>query len=168
MFGWITGQYRFTRYKSEDKAQGPRVLLTTAVKAIEPALAEAAAPLRPTVRRGVGLASCWYGCGNTSLPNPSTIRIGLTAQGRLVLHQGATDIGQGANTVITQIAAEALGLPVACFELVGPDTALSPDAGKTSASRQTFVSGKAAEIAGRDLRGKLLHHVRDRPFCRVL
>ncbi|MGB3148551.1 MAG: molybdopterin cofactor-binding domain-containing protein [Paracoccaceae bacterium] len=108
------------------------------------------------VRRGVGVASCWYGCGNTSLPNPSTIRVGLTAEGRLVLHQGATDIGQGANTVITQICAEALGLPVADFTLVGPDTGLTPDAGKTSASRQTYVSGRAAEAAGRALRASIL------------
>ncbi|QDH35626.1 leucyl aminopeptidase family protein [Porphyrobacter sp. YT40] len=43
MFGWVTGQYRFARYKSEDKAQGPRVLLTGQVGQIEPALAEAEA-----------------------------------------------------------------------------------------------------------------------------
>jgi CO/xanthine dehydrogenase Mo-binding subunit/aerobic-type carbon monoxide dehydrogenase small subunit (CoxS/CutS family) len=108
------------------------------------------------MRRGVGVASCWYGCGNTSLPNPSTIRVGLTAAGRLVLHQGATDIGQGANTVITQICAEALGLPVAAFELIGPDTFLTPDAGKTSASRQTYVSGRAAQKAGSALRAAIL------------
>nr|MBP6737784.1 molybdopterin-dependent oxidoreductase [Paracoccaceae bacterium] len=81
--------------------------------------------------RGVGIASCWYGCGNTGLPNPSTMRLGLTAAGRLVLHQGATDIGQGSNTVIPQIAAQALGLPLADFSFIGPDTASSPDAGKT-------------------------------------
>ena len=107
-------------------------------------------------RRGVGVASCWYGCGNTGLPNPSTIRLGIKAQGALVLHQGAVDIGQGANTVITQIAAEALGLPVDAFELVGADTALTPDAGKTSASRQTFVTGRAAQAAGAALRGAIL------------
>lgn len=106
--------------------------------------------------RGVGVASCWYGCGNTSLPNPSTIRAGLTAEGRLVLHQGATDIGQGSNTVIAQIFADALGLPVAAVELVGPDTFLTPDAGKTSASRQTYVSGRAAAAAGAALRGAIL------------
>lgn len=106
--------------------------------------------------RGVGIASCWYGCGNTSLPNPSTIRMGLTGDGRLVLHQGATDIGQGSNTVIAQIAAQALGLPLSCIHLVGPDTFLTPDAGKTSASRQTFVSGRAAQAAGRTLRAALL------------
>ncbi len=108
------------------------------------------------MRRGVGVASCWYGCGNTSLPNPSTIRIGLTAEGGLVLHQGATDIGQGANTVITQICAEALGLPAAAFRLIGPDTFLTPDAGKTSASRQTYVSGRAALAAGQSLRAAIL------------
>ncbi len=107
-------------------------------------------------RRGIGVASCWYGCGNTALPNPSTIRVGITAEGRLRLHQGATDIGQGANTVITQICADALGVAVAQFELVGPDTALTPDCGKTSASRQTVVTGKAALLAGRALRARIL------------
>ncbi|HSF12491.1 MAG TPA: leucyl aminopeptidase family protein [Erythrobacter sp.] len=43
MFGWLTGQYRFTRYKSEDKTQGPRLLLTTQVAAIDAAVAEAEA-----------------------------------------------------------------------------------------------------------------------------
>jgi aldehyde oxidoreductase len=108
------------------------------------------------VRRGVGVASCWYGCGNTSLPNPSTIRIGITAEGDVVLHQGAIDIGQGSNTVIAQIAADALGLPLERFRLIGADTALTPDAGKTSASRQTFVTGKAAEKSARALRDTIL------------
>jgi CO/xanthine dehydrogenase Mo-binding subunit/aerobic-type carbon monoxide dehydrogenase small subunit (CoxS/CutS family) len=110
------------------------------------------------VRRGVGVAACWYGCGNTALPNPSTMRIGLRADGRLVLHQGAVDMGQGAATVITQIAADALGLPLAAFELVGADTALTPDAGKSSASRQTYVSGRAVERAARALRAAILRH----------
>jgi leucyl aminopeptidase len=43
MHGWVTGQYRFSRYQSEDKSEGPRVLLTKDAKAIAPALAEAQA-----------------------------------------------------------------------------------------------------------------------------
>ena len=122
------------------------------------ALAEAAAANDGSagVRRGVGVASCWYGCGNTALPNPSTIRIGMTPEGRVRLHQGATDIGQGSNTVIAQIAADALGVPLSAIDLVGPDTALTPDCGKTSASRQTFVTGKAAWLAGQALRLQVL------------
>jgi CO/xanthine dehydrogenase Mo-binding subunit len=107
-------------------------------------------------KRGVGVASCWYGCGNTALPNPSTIKIGISPAGEVVLHQGAVDIGQGSNTVISQIAADALGLPLGKLRLVGADTSITPDAGKTSASRQTFISGKAAEKAGRALREKIL------------
>ena len=107
-------------------------------------------------KRGIGVASCWYGCGNTSLPNPSTIKLGITADGTVLLHQGAVDIGQGSNTVIAQIAADALGLPLASFRLKGGDTAITPDAGKTSASRQTFVTGKAAEKSARALRDKIL------------
>lgn len=109
-----------------------------------------------SLRRGAGVAGMWYGCGNTSLPNPSTIRIGLKPDGRIALHQGAVDIGQGSNTVVTQICADALGAPIARFDLVSADTDLTPDCGKTSASRQTFVTGKAAELAGRDLRRALL------------
>jgi aldehyde oxidoreductase len=107
-------------------------------------------------KRGVGIASCWYGCGNTSLPNPSTIKIGLSPAGKVVLHQGAVDIGQGSSTVITQICADALGLPLQDFELRSADTAITPDAGKTSASRQTFITGKAAEKASRSLRETIL------------
>ena len=108
------------------------------------------------LRRGVGVAGMWYGCGNTSLPNPSTVRIGLKADGRISLHQGAVDIGQGSNTIVTQICADALGAPIAQFDLVSGDTALTPDCGKTSASRQTFVTGKAAFMASEMLRQKIL------------
>ncbi|MGA2946300.1 MAG: molybdopterin cofactor-binding domain-containing protein [Candidatus Sulfotelmatobacter sp.] len=108
------------------------------------------------VRRGVGVAGMWYGCGNTSLPNPSTVRIGLKRDGRIVLHQGAVDIGQGSNTIVTQICADALCAPIDCFDLISGDTSITPDCGKTSASRQTFVTGKAAHMAGRELRRAIL------------
>lgn len=109
-----------------------------------------------TLKRGVGVAGGWYGCGNTSLPNPSTIKAGIRVDGTLVLHQGAMDIGQGANTVISQIFAQALGVPVFDLTLVGPDTHRTPDGGKTSASRQTFVSGNAARLSGMALRQSIL------------
>jgi aldehyde oxidoreductase len=107
-------------------------------------------------RRGVGIGCMWYGIGNTSMSNPSRIRIGLSPGGTLTLYSGAVDIGQGSNTILTQIAADALGLPAAQFALVAGDTDLTADAGKTSASRQTFVSGRAAEGAGQDLRQQIL------------
>ena len=108
------------------------------------------------LRRGVGVAGMWYGCGNTSLPNPSTVRIGLKRDGRIALHQGAVDIGQGSNTIVAQICADALRAPIAQFDLVSGDTAITPDCGKTSASRQTFVTGKAAHMAARKLRSEIL------------
>ncbi len=108
------------------------------------------------VRRGVGVAAMWYGIGNTSLPNPSEIEVGIRADGSVILFSGATDIGQGSNTILAQIAADALGVPVGDVDRLGPDTDLTLDAGKTSASRQTFVSGNATRIAATDLRRKLL------------
>ena len=122
------------------------------------ALADVAAFNRDhaTLRRGVGIGCMWYGIGNTSMSNPSTIRVGLGRDGKLTLYNGAVDIGQGSNTILTQICADALGLPMAQFHLVMGDTDLTADAGKTSASRQTLVSGMAAERAARDLRQQLL------------
>ncbi len=108
------------------------------------------------MRRGVGVAGMWYGCGNTSLPNPSTVRIGLKGDGRIALHQGAIDIGQGSNTIVTQICADALGAPMHRFDLLSGDTSITPDCGKTSASRQTLVTGKAAQMAGEKLRREIL------------
>jgi aldehyde oxidoreductase len=107
-------------------------------------------------RRGVGVGCMWYGIGNTSMSNPSRMKIGLSPAGTLTLYSGALDVGQGSNTIMSQIAADALGLPVAQIALVTGDTDLTADAGKTSASRQTFVSGMAAERAARDLRQQIL------------
>jgi aldehyde oxidoreductase len=107
-------------------------------------------------RRGVGVADMWYGCGNTSLPNPSTIRVGLKPDGRIALHQGAVDIGQGSTTIVTQICADALGVSINRFDLVSGDTSITPDCGKTSASRQTVVTGRAAYMAGVELRHGIL------------
>jgi CO/xanthine dehydrogenase Mo-binding subunit/aerobic-type carbon monoxide dehydrogenase small subunit (CoxS/CutS family) len=109
-----------------------------------------------SIRRGAGVAGMWYGCGNTSLPNPSTMRLGLKPDGRVTVFQGAVDIGQGSSTVLTQICADALGMPVERFDLTSADTDLTPDCGKTSASRQTFVTGKAAFLAARKLRKEIL------------
>ena len=108
------------------------------------------------LRRGVGAAGMWYGCGSTSLPNLSTVRVGLKRDGRIALHQGAVDIGQGSNTIVTQICADAVGASIELFDLISGDTAVTPDCGKTSASRQTFVTGKAAQMAGLQLRSKIL------------
>lgn len=119
------------------------------------------------IRRGVGLAAMIYGCGNTAMSNPSTIRIGVKPGGEVVLHQGAVDAGQGSNTVIPQIAADAVGIRLHELQCVGAATHITPDCGRTSASRQTFVTGRAAELAGRDLRKQILQALGKAPDADV-
>ena len=139
------------------------------LRSLRPAWAAAQSAVRAfnaantPLKRGVGVAAGWYGCGNTSLPNPSTIKSGIRADGGVVLHQGAMDIGQGANTVIAQIFATALGVQTEVLELVGADTDVTPDAGKTSASRQTYVSGNAARLSGAALRAQILERMNVSP-----
>ncbi len=110
------------------------------------------------LRRGAGIACMWYGIGNTSMSNPSEMVAGVRPDGQFVLLSGAVDIGQGSNTVMAQIAADAIGIPVSTLALVTGDTDFTRDAGKTSASRQTFVSGNAARLAGEALRAEIHRH----------
>ena len=119
------------------------------------AAAEAANRAGGARRRGVGVACMWYGIGNTSMSNPSEMEVGIARDGTITLFSGALDIGQGSNTIMAQIAAEALGVPASRIRLVTGDTDLTRDAGKTSASRQTFVSGNAVRLAAEDLRAQL-------------
>ena len=147
--------------------------LPACLDALAPAWASALAAARrfnatnTRIKRGAGIACMWYGCGNTSLPNPSTLRITLARDGRLTLWNGAVDIGQGSTTVLLQIAADALGLAPEAFTLVLGDTGLTPDAGKTSASRQTFVSGRAAAMAAGDTRARILALANAGPAARI-
>ncbi len=112
------------------------------------------------LRRGAGIACMWYGIGNTVIANPSTMKGALRwSEGEgahLFLYNGAQEIGQGTATILPQMFADAAGLPLACVRQVIGDTDLTADAGKSSASRQTFVSGNATKFAGEDLRRQLL------------
>ena len=108
------------------------------------------------LRRGVGLGCMWYGCGNTAMANPSTMHVGIAKDGTVTLYSGAQDIGQGTNTTMVQCAADGLGIDMKKIALVWGDTDLTADAGKTSASRQAYISGNAAKRAGEDLRRQIL------------
>jgi CO/xanthine dehydrogenase Mo-binding subunit len=106
-------------------------------------------------KRGVGVGCMWYGIGNTSQPNPSSMRIGVDARGRITLFCGAVDIGQGVSTIMVQLCADALGVEPAVINLVSGDTDRTLDAGKSSASRQAFVSGNAVARAAANLKAEL-------------
>ena len=108
------------------------------------------------MKYGVGVASMWYGIGNTGHPNPSSAQIEVDHEGNVTLFTGAADIGQGSDTVLVQIAAETLGLPFDKIRLVRADTTLTTDAGATSASRQTYISGRAVYEAALEVRKQLV------------
>ena len=98
-------------------------------------------------------ASASPACGTAAATprcrTPRRCASALKRDGTLVLYQGAVDIGQGSNTVLAQICADALGLPLAASRSSTATPTLTADAGKTSASRQTFVSGRARAPAAR-------------------
>ncbi|WP_332816016.1 molybdopterin-dependent oxidoreductase [Ramlibacter sp.] len=112
------------------------------------------------VRRGIGVGCMWYGIGNTSQPNPSTMRIGIDREGRITLFSGAVDIGQGVNTIMTQVCADSLGVEPAAIRLVVGDTDRTFDAGKSSASRQAFISGNAVKLAAEQLLKGIRQHAK--------
>ena len=113
----------------------------------EQALAAAEWELPPPAsghKRGVGVASCYKNVGlGLGLPEPTGVGIDLTPGGRILIRFGGAELGQGADTVVAQMAAQALGVPYSLVDVLGCDTALTPDGGITSASRTTFMSGNA-------------------------
>lgn len=119
-------------------------------------------PSLPTRRRGVGLGAMWYGIGNTAAQNPSTAQIELGLDGGLTLFTGAADIGQGSTLILTQLAGEILGVSPDSFKVISADTRYTTNAGATSASRQTYISGNAVCRAASELADMLLTRAVDR------
>jgi CO/xanthine dehydrogenase Mo-binding subunit len=110
------------------------------------------------VKRGVGFASFMHGAGFTGSGEEylaSIVGVDASADGRVRVRVASTEIGQGTNTILAQIAAEALRLDYDAVELAQPDTANVPNSGPTVASRTTMVVGKLVEQAALELRDKL-------------
>jgi len=110
---------------------------------------------RPAIKRGVGIGSMWYGIGNTGIANPSTAQMEIDPNGEVRLFIGVADIGQGSDTALLQIASDAIGLSLKEIRLIRADTALTTDAGATSASRQTYISGNAILNAIKSLKQEI-------------
>ena len=113
-------------------------------------------PVGPYKKRGVGIGCMWYGIGNTGVQNPSTARITMDKNGNVTLFTGCADIGQGSTTVLAQIAAEVLGLAPEDIRMIVADTKCTTNAGATSASRQTYISGNAVKDAAEKLADVLM------------
>ena len=100
---------------------------------------------------GFGIGCMYYGCGNTGISNPSSCHLELTDDGKIAFHSGVCEIGQGSDTVLWQILLETLKVNEKEVALVRGDTDTSTDVGSTSASRQTYISGKAVYEAATKL-----------------
>ncbi len=114
-------------------------------------------PKKPNVKKGIGVGSMWYGIGNTGIANPSTAQMEIDLNGEVRLFTGTADIGQGSDTILLQIASEALGLPLGEICLIRADTSVTTDAGATSASRQTYISGNAILNAIKSLKQEIVN-----------
>ncbi len=110
----------------------------------------------PFKRRGIGIGGMWYGIGNTGVQNPSTAKAEMDPEGSLTVFTGCAEIGQGSTTIFSQIAAEILGLAPDAIKMVVGDTKYTTNAGATSASRQTYISGNAVKEAVSSLANVLL------------
>ncbi len=122
------------------------------LEAVQPEYAEAlkawrSEPTPPFKKRGVGIGAMWYGIGNTGMQNPSTAQIEIDTEGAVTLYTGCADIGQGSTTVLSQIVGETLGLAPEAVKIIVADTKFTTNAGATSASRQTYISGNAVKDA---------------------
>lgn len=113
-----------------------------------------------SVRRGIGMAAFSYKTGVYPISlETSSCRMVLNQDGSIQLVMGATEIGQGADTVFSQMAADTLGIPVEDVHIVSEqDTDTAPYDPGAYASRQTYVGGMAVVKTGKLLRQKILDY----------
>ena len=106
-------------------------------------------------RRGIGMASSIYGvglgAGGQHLAKSGSF-VQVEPDGSVLIAVGNTEMGQGAKTVLPQIASEALGAPYEMVELMATDTSRVPDSGPTVASRTTVMSGTSILNACSEIR----------------
>ena len=104
-------------------------------------------------KRGVGIGSMIYAIGyGFNRPDHAAATIEIADDGTITLLTGCSEIGQGSDTALAQIAAEEIGIDFEDVRVISGDTAVTPDAGASTASRQTFVSGNAVKMAAEEIR----------------
>ena len=111
------------------------------------------------IKRGIGFATFLHGAGFTGSGEEylaSEAAVEVSREGRVRVLAGSTEMGQGTNTIFTQIAADTLGLDCDHIEIMQPDTAMVPNSGPTVASRTTMIVGKLVESAASAVQQSLL------------
>ncbi len=128
------------------------------IEAASDEIRRAAPPLRPGWRRGVGYAGMFHVGGGARIYRSDGCGaiVKLDDFGTVTLITGASEIGQGSETVLAMIVAETLGVPLERVEVINSDTRVRPWDVGTHASRTTFVAGNAARLAAEKLRRELL------------
>ena len=114
-----------------------------------------------TIKRGIGFASFMHGAGFTGSGERylnSLVGLEATAAGNVRVLVSSTEFGQGTNTILAQVAAEALNAPYELIELAQPDTNVVPNSGPTVASRTVMVVGKLLERAAHTMIRMLREH----------
>jgi carbon-monoxide dehydrogenase large subunit len=115
-----------------------------------------APPSRPNRRRGKGIALMWKAPAMPPNPGSSAV-IELNEDGTVTLGLGGQEIGQGTHTVMAQMVAATLGVPIDWIRIAGPiDTQYSPYEWQTVASRLTWSMGNAVIKAAQDARAQIL------------
>jgi xanthine dehydrogenase molybdenum-binding subunit len=105
------------------------------------------------IRRGLGLAMGIYKGG---IGREGEAQVRITPEGRVEVAVGGVDVGQGSTTVLAQIAAEALGVPIERLDVVMADTDRTPPAHITAGSSTTITTGAAVKAAAEDAKQQLL------------
>jgi len=111
------------------------------------------------VKHGIGFACFMHGAGFTGSGEvylASVVELEATREGNVRVLAASTEIGQGTNTVFSQIAADALGISYDRIEIARPDTSAVPNSGPTVASRTSMVVGQLVETAALGIKRTLV------------
>ena len=118
--------------------------------------ARSAAPVNGSIRRGIGIGVSAYMSGTLIYPNSSSAIVKMNDDGTVALLTGALDIGQGAETILSQIVGEELKIPLEEIQVIAADTETTPVDIGSWISGNAYVTGNATRAASSEVRKKLL------------
>ena len=126
------------------------------VRSKDPSLRKDRSRETGTRKRGIGIGSMFYGLGyGFSRQDIGAATIEICEDGSVIVRSGEVDYGQGSDTIFCQMVAEELGIRYDVIQIVTADTFTTPNAGPTSASRVTYVTGNAVLRASRAIKETL-------------
>jgi xanthine dehydrogenase large subunit len=120
----------------------------------------------PVIKRGIALTPLKFGISfNATFLNQAGALVNVYTDGSVQVNHGGTEMGQGLNTKVCMVVADELGVPFPSVQITAANTDRVPNASATAASSSSDMNGRAAQMAARKIKERLVKYLAERDDC---